>query len=79
MTLGGAVMSDHLVLAVGMPYPRSSPSQNPNLCKSLYMYIALGGYGPRRGVSLSSDNSDKVMLMGMFDIGRVILCVATKE
>jgi len=43
------------------------------------MYIALGGYGPRRGIPLSSDNSDKVMLMGMLDIGRVILCVATKE
>ena len=29
------------------------------------------------GVPLSSDNSDKVMLIGMFDIVRVLLCVAT--
>ena len=29
------------------------------------------------GVPLLSDNSDKVMLMEMLDIGRVILCVAT--
>jgi len=32
-----------------------------------------------RGVPLSSNNSNEVMLMGMLDIGRVILCVATKE
>ena len=31
------------------------------------------------GVPLSSDNSIDVMLIGMLDIGRVILCVATKE
>jgi hypothetical protein len=27
------------------------------------MYIVLGGYGPRRGVPLSSDNSIDVMLI----------------
>ena len=32
-----------------------------------------------RGVPLSSDNSDNVMLIRMFDIVRVLLCVSTKE
>jgi len=50
-------------IKVKLFHPQPSPRQIPDLCKSLYMYIALGGYGPRRGVPLSCDNSIDIMLI----------------